>query len=247
MSTTKQQSQLYTLAVVFFFWGFVAASNGIFIPFCKSHFMLSQFQSQLIDFTFYGGYFIGSIVLFLLSAFAKIDILNKIGYKKGIIYGLLISIVGAIAIIPSVNAGSFNLILGSFFIIALGFSLQQTAAQPFVVALGSIETASHRLNFAGSINSLGTTFGPLIVSYVLFGSVSGASQATLSNINNLYLILAAVFFAVVIFFSITKMPEVASKENYENALGVLKYPQLVLGMLAIFTYVGVEVSIQSNM
>ncbi len=247
MNSSKQQSQLYTLVVVFFFWGFVAASNGIFIPFCKNHFNLSQFQSQLIDSTFYGGYFIGSLILFFLSAFVKIDILNKIGYKKGIIYGLLISIVGALAIIPSVNAGSFNLILASFFIIALGFSLQQTAAQPFVVALGPIESASHRLNFAGSVNSLGTTFGPLIVSYVLFGSVSGASEATLGNISNLYLILAGVFLAVVIYFSISKMPEVTSKENYENALGVLKYSQLVLGMIAIFTYVGVEVSIQSNM
>ena len=124
MNTTKQQTQLYTLAVVFFFWGFVAASNGIFIPFCKKHFELSQFQSQLVDLTFYGGYFIGSIILFLMSMFSKVDILNKIGYKKGIIIGLLISVMGALAIIPAVNAGSFNLILSSFFLIAIGFSLQ---------------------------------------------------------------------------------------------------------------------------
>ncbi len=247
MNTTKQQTQLYTLAVVFFFWGFVAASNGIFIPFCKKHFELSQFQSQLVDLTFYGGYFIGSIILFLMSMFSKVDILNKIGYKKGIIIGLLISVMGALAIIPAVNAGSFNLILSSFFLIAIGFSLQQTAAQPFVAALGSVETASHRLNFAGGVNSLGTTLGPLIVSYVLFGSLSNPSDASIDSINNLYLILAGVFVAVALFFGVSKLPDITNNEPFENAAGALKYPQLYLGMIAIFAYVGVEVTIQSNM
>lgn len=247
MSNSSNQSKLYTLAVVFFFWGFVAASNGIFIPFCKSHFSLSQFQSQLIDFTFYGGYFIGSILLFVFSSLAKVDILNRIGYKKGIIYGLLISILGALAIIPSVQAGSFNLILASFFLIALGFSLQQTAAQPFVAALGPVETATHRLNFAGGVNSLGTTLGPLIVSYVLFGSVTNAGEASLGNINTLYLILAGVFGAVALFFSVSKLPDVTSNEAFEKVGAALKYPQLWLGMIAIFMYVGVEVTIQSNL
>jgi FHS family L-fucose permease-like MFS transporter len=80
-------SALYTLVTVFFFWGFLAASNGIFIPFCKAHFSLTQFESQLIDFTFYGGYFIGSLILYFASSATKVDILNKIGYKNGIIWG----------------------------------------------------------------------------------------------------------------------------------------------------------------
>ncbi len=243
----NNKSQLYTLITVFFFWGFVAASNGIFIPFCKSHFSLTQFQSQLIDFTFYGGYFIGSILLFVLSQVVKIDILNKIGYKKGIIYGLLISVLGALAIIPSVNAGSFPFILASFFIVALGFSLQQTAAQPFVAALGSPQTGAHRLNLAGGINSLGTTLGPIVVGIVLFGSVGSQTEVSITSINSLYLILAGVFAAVAIFFSMVKLPNIASQEAFEPGAGALKYPQLVLGMIAIFTYVGVEVSIQSNM
>lgn len=246
-SSSSQKSQLYTLITVFFFWGFVAASNGIFIPFCKSHFQLSQFQSQLIDFTFYGGYFIGSILLFVLSQVVKVDILNRIGYKKGIIYGLLISVVGALAIIPSVNVGSFPFILGSFFIVALGFSLQQTSAQPFVVALGSPETGAHRLNLAGGINSLGTTLGPIVVGIVLFGSMGSQTEVSITSINSLYLILAGVFAAVALFFSFVKLPSVASTEAFEPGAGALKYPQLVLGMIAIFTYVGVEVSIQSNM
>jgi FHS family L-fucose permease-like MFS transporter len=153
MSKSKQ-SQLYTLITVFFFWGFIAASNGIFIPFCKKHFSLTQFQSQLVDLTFYGGYFIGSLLLFVYSRINGNDLLNRIGYKKGIILGLFISTIGALAIIPSVNAGSFGFILTSFFIVALGFSLQQTSAQPYAVSLGTPETGAHRLNLAGGINSL---------------------------------------------------------------------------------------------
>lgn len=139
MAQTKQPTNtgaLATLVMVFFFWGFIAASNSIFIPFCKTHFNLNQFQSQLIGSAFYGAYFIGSLLLFILSNVAGYDILNKIGYKKGIIYGLWISVAGALLIIPSANANSFPAILGSFFVVALGFSLQQTAAQPFAIILG---------------------------------------------------------------------------------------------------------------
>src|SRR5476651_2162161 len=110
-------SALYTLITVFFFWGFLAASNGIFIPFCKAHFSLTQFESQLIDFTFYGGYFIGSLILYFASQGSRVDILNKWGYKNGIIYGLVLSAVGALTMIPAVNSGSYAFILASFFII----------------------------------------------------------------------------------------------------------------------------------
>src|ERR1700748_286456 len=153
---------LYTIITVFFFWGFLAASNGIFIPFCKAHFSLTQFESQLIDFTFYGGYFIGSLILYFASQATRVDILNKLGYKNGIVLGLVLSAVGALCMIPAVATGSFLFILGSFFIIALGFSLQQTAANPFVVALGPPETGSHRLNFAGGLNNIGGFLGAII-------------------------------------------------------------------------------------
>lgn len=295
---------LATLVIVFFFWGFIAASNSIFIPFCKSHFKLSQFESQLIGSAFYGAYFIGSLILYLLSSVMGYDILNKIGYKKGIIYGLLISVVGALAIIPSANANSFGLILVSFFIVALGFSLQQTAAQPFAIALGDPATGSHRLNLAGGVNSLGTTLGPIIVSVFLFGSASSANaNVTVTNVNNLYLIVAGVFAAVAAFFALSKkLPDGKSEAKFEGSKkasgslllmtgliiviiiigqltdvgklplllatllivvgilfysnssalknndgwGAMKYPQLIYGMLGIFLYVGVEVTIDNN-
>src|SRR6195952_2468918 len=130
-NTKSYGSALYTLVTVFFFWGFLAASNGIFIPFCKTHFHLTQFESQLIDFTFYGGYFIGSLILYFASQLTKTDILNKMGYKNGIIIGLVISAVGALLMIPAVAVGAYGLVLGAIFVITIGFSLQQTAANPF--------------------------------------------------------------------------------------------------------------------
>ncbi len=242
-------SKLATLITVFFFWGFLAASNGIFIPFCKSHFELSQFESQLIDSAFYGAYGIGSLILLFYSQISGVDLLNKIGYKKAIVFGLLISVIGAAAMIPAVNAGSFPLILGALFIIALGFSLQQTAAQPFVVALGDAATGSHRLNLAGGLNSFGTTIGPILVSFALFGSANNAdvSKVEIGSINILYIILIAVFGIVAAFLWFADLPNVQGEESKTEGLGALKYPQLVLGMIAIFIYVGVEVAIQSNM
>ncbi|RYD69433.1 MAG: MFS transporter, partial [Sphingobacteriales bacterium] len=206
---------LYTIITVFFFWGFVAASNGIFIPFCKTHFNLTQFESQLIDFTFYGGYFIGSLVLYFASQASKVDILNKIGYKKGIIAGLVISAAGALLMIPAVHSGSFTFILAVFFVIAVGFSLQQTAAQPFVVALGDPESGAHRLNLAGGVNNLGGLMGPVIVSVLLFGTANDAVAKTveIASINNLYYILAGVFLAVAVLFAVSKLPSVTSNEK----------------------------------
>jgi FHS family L-fucose permease-like MFS transporter len=306
MMSTKQPTNygaLSTLVIVFFFWGFIAASNSILIPFCKTHFSLTQFQSQLIGSAFYGAYFIGSLALFIVSNMLGYDIINKIGYKRGIVYGLIISVVGALLIIPSANAGSFNAILGSLFVVALGFSVQQTCAQPFAISLGDPATGSHRLNLGGGVNSLGTTLGPIIVSFFLFGTVNAkVAEVTVKNINNLYLIVAAVFAAVAIFFWFSKLPEGKGEAEFEKAhkasgslllmtglivaiivvgqlttipklplliatmlvviailffsnyrakinehgWGAMKYPQLVYGMLGIFVYVGVEVTIDNN-
>jgi FHS family L-fucose permease-like MFS transporter len=120
-NTKSYGSALYTLVTVFFFWGFLAASNGIFIPFCKAHFHLTQFESQLIDFTFYGGYFIGSLILYFASQITRVDILNKLGYKNGIVLGLVLSAAGALVMIPAVATGSFIFILGSCFLLCFCF------------------------------------------------------------------------------------------------------------------------------
>ncbi|MFN8322684.1 MAG: MFS transporter [Chitinophagales bacterium] len=247
----QKQSTFYAVISIFFFWGFMAASNGIFIPFCKEHFQLSQFQSQLIDSTFYGGYFIGSLLLFLYTAFRKKDFVNEHGYAKSFSIGLIISAIGALCMIPSLHVGSYELILTSFFIIALGFCLQQTAANPFVILLGDERTGAHRLNLAGGINSFGTTIGPLIVAYFLFGGISVANTQNtvdLKNVDTLYGILIVLFLALAFVLRAIKIEKTKAEETTgEFSIAALKYPQLVMGMVAIFVYVGVEVTIQSNM
>jgi len=331
MSNQNNKSALATLVTVFFFWGFFAASNNIFIPFCKTYFNIDQFQSQLVDFAFYGAYYIGALLLFIFSSFIKKDILNIWGYKNGIIYGLLISTVGSIIMYLVVNGAEkgqtevFYFVLFALFIVALGFSLQQTAANPFAIALGDPQTGSHRLNLAGGINSFGTTIGPLVVSYIIFGAAALSNEEftnkilndeiTLKTVQTLYIGIGILFLvAASLFYFSKKLPSLKSDLAFEPAnkarnllivltlviigcfgyifstykgnseptesieqtrlfllfiallavvatvfvayssaakndkgWGAMKYPQLVLGMLAIFMYVGVEVTIGSNL
>ena len=327
MKNQNNNSALATLVSVFFFWGFIGASNGVFIPFCKTYFQIDQFQSQLVDFAFYGAYYFGALILFVLSNSSGQDIMNKWGYKNGIIYGLLLSCLGAVVMYPAVQGASagdshiFYYVLGALFIVGLGFSLQQTAANPFAVSLGDPEKGSHRLNLAGGVNSFGTTIGPIVVALILFGSTpkSGPEldamivngDISLSTIQMLYLAVGALFLAAAaLFYFSKKLPQGKDDSEFLKApkalrallfmtvvlvvcfylifdqyrgdtpnnetilyltilslvavvgtllvsnklaakdkdnWGAMQYPQLVLGMLAIFTYVGVEVTIQSNL
>ena len=316
---------LGTLVTVFFFWGFIAAGNSVFIPFCKHYFNLDQFQSQLIDFAFYTAYYIGALGLFAYGAFGGKDLVGKWGYKKSIVYGLLFSALGAAAMIIAVNANTFAGMLVGLFIVALGFSLQQTAAQPFAISLGDPSTGTSRVNLGGGINSFGTTIGPIVVAFALFGTTAAITDEkiaalSLSKVIVLYTCVGALFIAAAALFYFSKkvpagvMVEKTEKANkalytllimtglliimfapvfnsYKTDLtnaadsekhameayrlkwllgalaivvigllgsnmsaktkpegwGAMKYPQLVLGMLAIFVYVGVEVAIGSNL
>ena len=316
---------LSTLVTVFFFWGFIAAGNSVFIPFCKHYFNLDQFQSQLIDFAFYTAYYVGALVLFAYGAFGGKDLVGKWGYKKSIVYGLLFSALGAAAMIIAVNANTFAGMLVGLFIVALGFSLQQTAAQPFAISLGDPATGTSRVNLGGGINSFGTTIGPIVVAFALFGTTAAITDEkiaalSLSKVIILYSCVGALFIgAAALFYFSKKVPSGISLEKVESASkalytllimtglliimfapvfnsyktdlsnatdeakhamnlyrmywlsgalaivvigllfanlsakknnkgwGAMQYPQLVLGMLAIFVYVGVEVAIGSNL
>src|SRR5690606_11010757 len=165
--TKTNYPALYTLIVVFFFWGFIAAGNSVFIPFCKNYFDLDQFQSQLIDFAFYSAYYIGALLLFIFGTVSGKDLVGKWGYRRSIVYGLLFSALGAGAMIVAVEVNLYIGMLIGLFIVALGFSLQQTAANPFAVILGDPKTGASRVNLGGGINSFGTTIGPLIIGFAL--------------------------------------------------------------------------------
>jgi MFS transporter, FHS family, L-fucose permease len=316
---------LGTLVTVFFFWGFIAAGNSVFIPFCKHYFNLDQFQSQLVDFAFYTAYYLGALALFAYGAFGGKDLVAKWGYKKSIVYGLLFSALGAVAMIIAVNANTFPGMLFGLFVVALGFSLQQTAAQPFAISLGDPATGTSRVNLGGGVNSFGTMIGPIVVAFALFGTTAAITDEKiaslgLSKVVILYAGVGALFIgAAALFYFSKKVPSGISTERTEPASkalysllimsgllivmfvpvfnsykidpatlgeaekhdletyrmkwlfgalaivvlgllisnwrarinpegwGAMKYPQLVLGMLGIFVYVGVEVSIVSNL
>lgn len=245
-----------TLVSVFFFWGFVAASNDILIPVFKEKLNLTQGQSQWISIAFYVAYTVGSIIYVLLSEFYKGDILNKIGYKNGIALGLCISAAGTLLFYPAAQTASFGIMITGLFIVAFGFSLQQTAANPLAINMGDPSKGSQRLSLAGGVNNIGTTIGPLILSYAIFGHVSGEKKLeSVEAVKIPYLILGAAFLVVALIFKFSSLPNqilsATSKSDSDGSTETqsspLRYPQLALGMLAIFLYVGVEVSTASNL
>src|SRR5215217_4551957 len=230
---------LSTLVTVFFFWGFIAAGNSVFIPFCKHYFQLDQFQSQLVDFAFYTAYYVGALVLFAYGAFGGNDLVAKWGYKRSIVYGLLFSALGAIAMIVAVNANAFGGMLFGLFIVALGFSLQQTAAQPFAISLGDPSTGTSRVNLGGGINSFGTSIGPLIVALALFGSTAAITDEkiqslSLSKVIVLYSCVGALFLAAAaLFYFSKKVPSGISTEKTEKANKALTALLIITGLLIV--------------
>jgi MFS transporter, FHS family, L-fucose permease len=268
MNQKTNWPQMGTLISVFFFWGFVAASNDILIPVFKEKLHLEQWQSQMISFAFYVAYTVGSLIYFFLSRASGGDILNKLGYKNGIALGLVISALGTLLFYPAAETASFLLMISGLFIVGLGFSLQQTAANPLAIVIGDPKKGAQRLSMAGGVNNFGTTIGPLIVSFAIFGalSVDGTKNvASISAVKTPYLILGAAFIIVAIIFKMSSLPNQINLEdeaaissptdvsNVEVEHGgrakksALSYTQLVMGMIGIFVYVGVEVSTASNL
>jgi FHS family L-fucose permease-like MFS transporter len=259
MNNQTKWSQFGTLIIVFFFWGFVAASNDILIPVFKKAFNLSQAQSQLVSLAFYIAYTVGSIIYLIISKTIGGDLLNKMGYKNGIAVGLCISALGTLLFYPAANMGSFVLMLTGLFIVALGFSLQQIAANPLAVVMGDPKTGSQRLSMAGGVNNFGTTIGPLLVSFAIFGSVtSNNTEASIESVKIPYLILGLAFLLVAVFFKFSSIPnkidleqvateEAGSESKVLHKKYAVQYPQLWMGMIGIFVYVGVEVATASNL
>lgn len=254
---TEQETNfraLITLITVFFFWGFVAASNDILIPVFKKTFNLTQSQSQLVSLAFYIAYTVGSLIYLGISKIINGDLVNKLGYKNSLVTGLTISALGTLLFIPAANTQSFGLMLSALFTVAIGFSLQQTVANPLAISMGPRATGSNRLIMAGGINNLGTTIGPLIVSFAIFGAASSASSdMDIQSVKIPYLVLGVAFLVVALILKLSPIPdrpvaeEASAEAQKEQRSSALKYPQLVLGMIAIFVYVGVEVATASNL
>lgn len=253
--------ELSILTSLFFMWGFLTCLNDILIPHLQNVFELNYFQSMLVQFTFFLAYFLISL--------PSGKLVERVGYKKGIVIGLLTAGIGTLIFYPAAGLRSYPVFLIAFFILASGITLLQVAANPYVTILGKPETASSRLNLTQAFNSLGTTVAPYFGSLLILSTavktaeeiskmspaeVESYKAAEAAAVQYPYLGLAAVLFIIAAIFAIIKLPQIEAStvqsgdgngnydEIHESAWG---YKHLLLGAIGIFVYVGAEVAIGS--
>lgn len=254
-TSTLQQSQsqsakgagrhfsLIALTSLFFMWGFITALNDILIPHLKNTFSLNYTQAMLVQFCFFGAYFLISVPAGRL--------VKATGYQSGIAIGLLTACVGCLLFIPSALMGQYWMFLGALFVLASGITILQVAANPLVTLLGDPATASRRLTLTQAFNSLGTTVAPIVGGFLLFSLVSETSDSDPAHQVILpYLGLALVLLVLAVLFWRLTLQGVPAHATGGAVLetdtrGLASHRHLVLGVIAIFLYVGAEVSIGS--
>jgi len=241
----QEQKPNYAFAFVvvtalFFMWGFITVLNDILIPHLKEVFSLTFTQTLLIQFCFFGAYFIVSLIYFILSITGG-DPIRRIGYKNGIIIALLIAGLGCGLFYVAGEIRQYWCFLGALFILASGITILQIAANPYVAILGSPQTAPSRLNLSQAFNSLGTTLAPLVGGYLILGEAASGVKA----VQIPYLGLAGAFWLLALIIRFTPLPAFQAPGAIERDAGALRFPHLRFGMLAIFMYVGGEVALGS--
>jgi len=236
---SKHTFALVSLTSLFFMWGFITCLNDILIPHLKAAFDLNYTQAMLIQFCFFGAYFIVSI--------PAGQLINKIGYQKGIVCGLMVASLGCLGFIPAASLNAYPMFLLALFVLASGITILQVSANPFVTVLGSAKTASSRLTMTQAFNSLGTTIAPW------FGAVlilSAASSSGAESVQGPYLFLSLTLAALAIIFYKLKLPQVDATNPNGDVIdqhqdSAWDHKHLLLGAVGIFVYVGAEVSIGS--
>ncbi|MBF7074230.1 sugar MFS transporter [Glaciecola sp. MH2013] len=233
---------LFALTSLFFMWGFITCLNDILIPYLKGAFDLSYTQAMLVQFCFFGAYFVVSVPAgFLVS---------KIGYKKGIVTGLVIAALGCLLFYPAAQMHVYAVFLFALFVLASGITILQVAANPYVTVLGKAKTASSRLTMTQAFNALGTTVAPFFGAFLLFGATHNpeveAAAAGSDLVQLPYLILAGALLLLAATFTFLKLPDLGRKEeNSTHVADAWKHRHLRFGVIGIFLYVGAEVAIGS--
>lgn len=229
---------------LFFLWAFGVNLNDVLIPHFKKAFQLTDLQSSLIQAAFFGGYF--------LAALPAGWLMERIGYKKGILTGLMICATGALLFIPSANALSYYFFLFALFVMACGQSFLEVAANPYVTILGPAESSERRLNVAQSFNSVGAVATPYIgAAFILTNTRPGAGAADeVQNVIGPYVVIAAVFLLVAVMIALTKLPETKREvseggSRHPRLREALRHKHLVSGVIAQFAYVGAQVGVGS--
>ncbi len=231
------------VTLLFFFWGFITVMNDVLIPFLKDSFTLTYFQAGLVQFAFFGAFFVVSLIYFLVSLSSG-DPINRIGYQRTIVIALVICAAGCALFAPAATAVSYPFFLGALFLLATGVTVLQIAANPYAAILGKPENASARLNLAQGFNSLGTTIAPIAGGLLLYEVFATGNVVTLDAIKTPYLIYAGLFLLLAVFVGLSHLPAIGGGKS-EDGGSALQFPQLKFGMAAIFLYVGSEVAIGS--
>ncbi|GAA6204919.1 sugar MFS transporter [Thalassotalea sp. SU-HH00458] len=232
---------LTSLTSLFFMWGFITCLNDILIPHLKGIFDLSYSQAMLVQFCFFGAYFIVSL--------PAGSLIKKIGYQKGIVLGLIIAAVGCMTFYPAASMQSYPVFLFALFILASGITILQVSANPYVSILGKPETASSRLSLTQAFNSLGTTIAPFFGALLILNEATEVMTAAqeAESVQMPYLFLAGMLLVLAAIFAYLKLPTV--KEHTPEVTDITgsawQYNHLVLGAVGIFVYVGAEVAIGS--
>ena len=222
-TSVNYTTPLISLTFLFFMWGFITCMNDILIPHLKGLFVLSYLEAMLVQFCFFGAYFTGSVIYFLISYF-KGDPINKIGYKNGLLLGLMISAVGCLTFYPAATLSVYGLFLAAFFILGLGFTLLQITANPYVSLLGKESTASGRLNLVQAFNSFGTTIAPILGGYLIFHFFAANGHLSAGATKMPYLIFSGIFVLLTFFIYKVKLPDFKTSETALDGLGALQVP-----------------------
>lgn len=241
----RNPAALASVTLLFFIWGFVTSLNDVLQPILQKAFSLSHTQANFIPFAFFTAYFTGSAIYFILSLFIG-DPMNRMGYKNGMIAGLLLAGGGCALFYPAAVYLSFPLFLTALFTLGGGLTLLQIAANPYVTLLGPAETASSRLNLSQAFNSFGTTVAPITGGYAFYHLFNVSKEGSPDAVKFPYLILAGIMALLAFYFLIIRLPSVPGEGEVRNRPQALKHSNLTLGMVAIFFYVGAEVAISAN-
>jgi len=242
-SSENTKFALTALTSLFFMWGFITCLNDILIPHLKAVFSLNYTQAMLIQFCFFGAYFLVSL--------PAGGLVKRIGYQRGIVIGLLIAAVGCLLFYPAASYHSYPLFLGALFVLASGITVLQVSANPYVTSLGNPETASSRLTLTQAFNSLGTTIAPFFGALLILSAATAgmSSEASADAVKLPYILLASALTALAVIFSLLKLPQIQSHQQEHDSEqpqgSAWSHPHLVLGAIGIFVYVGAEVSIGS--
>ena len=251
-ATAGNAFPLTVVTILFFMWGLLTSLNDVLIPHLKAVYTLNYLQAMLVQFCFFGAYFIVSLPAGML--------IRRIGYKHGAVTGLAIAACGCALFYPAATRG-YGLFLFAFFVLAAGITILQVAANPYVTVLGAPATASSRLNLTQAFNSLGTTLAPALGGLlILSGAVLGADQLAqlpaaeqlaykareAAAVQGPYLVLAAALLLLAVLFALVRLPAIREEAASTEVSGSLwRHRHLVLGAAGIFLYVGAEVSIGS--